>query len=86
MAFVADCVHRLDVNGDTSRVSQFYTVLHNADGTSRGLIKPDDPDFEIACEALRDVTQLEFFFDQVDIAAEYLFPGGPVCDIHANVY
>jgi hypothetical protein len=70
VAFVIDCIRRLALNTKASRVSQFDAVLHNRDGTSRGLIAPDNPDFQVACEALRDVKQLEFFFDQVDITTE----------------
>jgi len=69
-AFVVGCVRMLGLEAQASRLSQFYDVLHKLDGTSKGLIEPGAPGFQIACEALRDLTQLEFFFDQVDIASE----------------
>jgi hypothetical protein len=70
VAFVTSCICKLGLRTCASRFSQFHTVLHNPDGTPRGVIRPSDPDFPIACEALRDVTQLEFFFDQVDVPSE----------------
>jgi hypothetical protein len=69
-AFVVGCVRALGLKAEASRLSQFYDVLHNLDGTSKGMIEPGDPGFQIACEALRDLTQLEFVFDQADLASE----------------
>jgi len=48
-----------------SRIRRMYSAICNDDGSSRGLIAENDPNFDIAREALRDFSQLEFFFDQI---------------------
>lgn len=48
-----------------SRIRHMYSAVCNKDGSSRGLISEKDPNFDIAKEALRDFSQLEFFFDQI---------------------
>jgi hypothetical protein len=48
-----------------SRINATYHSVCNNDGSSRGLIPEDDPNFSISLEALRDFRQLEFFFDQI---------------------
>ena len=47
-----------------SRFKRLYNAVCNDDGSSRGYIPESDPHFESAREALRDISQLEFFFDQ----------------------
>ncbi len=49
----------------SSRFKRLHNAVCNDDGSSRGCISEDDSLFEIAREALRDVSQLEFFFDQI---------------------
>lgn len=48
-----------------SRIRNMYSAVCNDDGSSRGLIPENDPNFDMAREALRDFSQLEFFFDQI---------------------
>lgn len=36
----------------------------------KGIITSDKPEFQIACEAIRDIIQLEFFFDVVNLNTE----------------
>lgn len=68
--FVVDSIVSLGQNvRPSSRLDLMKRAMLNPDGTGRD-IKPGDPDFEIACEAIRDFTQLEFFFDQVNISSE----------------
>lgn len=68
--FVVNSIASLGLNVQSgSRFDLMYKTLHNPDGTSRD-IKPDNPNFGVACEALRDITQLEFFFDQVNLNSE----------------
>jgi len=68
--FVVNSIASLGLNVQSgSRFDLMYKTLHNPDGTSRD-IKPDDPNFGVACEALRDITQLEYFFDVVDLSIE----------------
>lgn len=50
---------------ENSRFIQMYKSVCKEDGNSRGFIREDDPNFDIALEALRDFSQLEFFFDQI---------------------
>jgi len=50
---------------EESRIRHMYSAVCNDDGSSRGLIPENDPDFNVAREALRDFSQLEFFFDQI---------------------
>jgi len=50
---------------ERSRIKTIYRSVCNDDGSSRGLIQENDPDFDITREALRDFKQLEFFFDQI---------------------
>jgi hypothetical protein len=54
----------VDVPGG-SRISDMYKAICNENGSSRGLILKTDADFNVAREALRDFSQLEFYFDQV---------------------
>jgi len=69
--FVIDSVYSLGLNVPCgSRFMKMHRVLHNSDGTCRDYIDPDDADFEIALEALRDMRQLEFFFDQFNLDSE----------------
>jgi len=49
----------------SSRFKRMYDVVCNPDGTSRGYIAHGSLDFETAREALRDISQLEFFFAQI---------------------
>lgn len=49
----------------SSRFTRFHDAVCNDDGSSRGRIPESDPHFESAREALRDISQLEFFFDQI---------------------
>jgi len=49
----------------SSRFMRMHSALCNDDGSSRGYISEDDSLFETAREALRDISQLEFFFDQI---------------------
>jgi hypothetical protein len=42
-----------------------YKAVCNKDGSSRGLILETDANFNVAREALRDFSQLEFFFDKI---------------------
>lgn len=68
--FVVDSIESLGLNVRAgSRLDLMKQVLIDPDGTGR-YIRPDDPDFEVACEAIRDITQLEFFFDQVNLSSE----------------
>lgn len=68
--FVVNSIECLGLNVRSgSRLDLMNALLRNPDGTGR-YVKPDDPDFEVACEALRDITQLEFFFDQIDLSSE----------------
>ena len=48
-----------------SRIKRMYSAVCNDDGSPRGFIPENDPNFDIAREALRDFSQLEFFFDQI---------------------
>jgi len=65
--FIIDSVRSLGLNiHPDSRLMRMYRVLCKPDGTSRGTIEPTDPDFQTALEALRDITQLEFVFDQIN--------------------
>ncbi len=48
-----------------SRLMCMYNSVCNSDGSSRGLISEDMPNFQIARETLRDLTILEFYFDKV---------------------
>ena len=60
---------------ERSRIKTMYRSVCNDDGSSRGWIPENDPNFDIAREALRDFKQLEFFFDQIGndaLKAEYL--------------
>ena len=50
---------------EDSRIKRMYSAVCNDDGSSRGFIPENDPNFDIAREALRDFLQLEFFFDQI---------------------
>jgi hypothetical protein len=47
-----------------SRFMREYKAVCNDDGSSRGYILENNSHFVFALEALRDITQLEFFFDQ----------------------
>ena len=40
-----------------------HHVLRTEDGSPRGIIQPDNPDFEIGLEAYRDVQHLEFILE-----------------------
>jgi len=51
---------------NNSRLLLEYKSVCNDNGSSRGFIQEDDPNFDIALEAQRDFRQLEFFFDQID--------------------
>jgi hypothetical protein len=50
---------------EDSRIKSMYNSVCNEDGSSRGFISENNPDFNVAREALRDFSQLEFFFDQI---------------------
>ena len=50
---------------EDSRIKSMYDSVCKEDGSSRGLISEKDQNFDIAREALRDLSQLEFFFDQI---------------------
>lgn len=64
--YVIDQLDRLGLGVPTeSRLRRMYSAVCNSDGTSRGFIAENDPDFNTALEALRDFSQLEFFFEQV---------------------
>ena len=68
--FVVNSIVSLGINVRSgSRLDLMKRALLNPDGTGR-YIKPDDTQFEVACEAIRDITQLEFFFDQVNLGSE----------------
>lgn len=49
----------------SSRFIRMDKGVCNDDGGSRGFISETDPEFDHAREALRDFSQLEFFFDQI---------------------
>ncbi len=51
---------------ENSRFIQMYKSVCNENVTSRGLILEDDPNFDIAIEAQRDLRQLEFIFEQIN--------------------
>lgn len=68
--FVVNSIESLGIDvRPGSRLNLMKGVLLNPNGTGRH-IKSDDPQFEIACEAIRDITQLEFFFEQVNLCSE----------------
>lgn len=68
--FVVDSIVSLGLNvRPGSRLDLMKRALLNPDGTGR-YIKPEDKDFEVTCEAIRDITQLEFFFDRVNLSSE----------------
>lgn len=70
VTFVVDSIVSLGINVRSgSRLDLMNRALLNNDGTGRH-IKPDDTQWEVACEAIRDITQLEFFFDQVNLGSE----------------
>lgn len=50
---------------EDSRIKSMYDSVCEKDGSSRGLISEKDQNFNITREALRDFSQLEFFFDQI---------------------
>jgi hypothetical protein len=52
-----------------SRIEDMYKAVCNKNGSSRGFIPENDPDFDVAKEALRDFTQLEFYFDSAKALA-----------------
>jgi len=55
---------------EDSRIKSMYKSVCKDDGSSRGLIPETDEKFREAREALRDIRQFEFFFDQVNDSAE----------------
>lgn len=64
--FVFESVGSLGLNlRPGSRLDAMCKSLKNQDGTWRNFIRATDQDFSFACEALRDLTLLEFFFDQI---------------------
>ena len=57
---------QLGINiAENSRFMREYKAVCNDDGSSRGYILENDSNFVFALEALRDISQLEFFFDQI---------------------
>ena len=50
---------------NSSRIKDTYRAICNDDGSTRGLISEKDATFNEAREALRDFSQLEFFFEQI---------------------
>ncbi len=65
-AYVLDQLEEFGVEVPAeSRLKGMYSALCNDDGTSRGFIPANTPEFETAMEGLRDFSQMEFFFDQV---------------------
>jgi hypothetical protein len=51
---------RVDVSSRWGKLRQLFFA---ADGTPRGIVPPDDPDFELVLEGQRDLNQLSFVFD-----------------------
>ena len=69
--FVLDSLGNLGINVPPgSRFDRMCRVLRNPDGSSRGVIPEDDPDYQVAHEALRDVTELEFVFEHGRLDAD----------------
>lgn len=50
----------------SSRFTRLRDAVCNDDGGSRGYISENNSHFETAREALRDIRQLEFFFEQIE--------------------
>ena len=48
-----------------SRIMRMHQALCKQNGTPSAVVQPGDPNFEIACESMRDIQQLEFIFDQL---------------------
>ncbi len=55
-----------------SRFGKMYYALCNLDGSARPIVDQNDSNFEIAREAIRDVRQLEFVFDQLTTIPTFL--------------
>ena len=51
---------RVDVSSRWGKLRQLFFA---ADGAPRGIVLPDDPDFELVLEGQRDLNQLSFGFD-----------------------
>lgn len=66
-------IHKLESLGiklhSQSRLMKMHDVLVDKDGVPRR-ISPDDSNFEVALEAIRDVLQFEFILDQIDVEAD----------------
>jgi hypothetical protein len=64
--YVIQEFRQLGINiAENSRFMREYKAVCNDDGSSRGYILENDSNFAFALEALRDISQLEFFFDQI---------------------
>jgi len=50
---------------NSSRIKDTYRAICNDDGSTRGFISEKDVNFNEAREAMRDFSQLEFFFEQI---------------------
>ena len=63
-SFVIKSIRELGVQPHAeSRLMRMYRVLTDPTRRVDPVIRPDDPDIEIARESTRDITQLEFVFD-----------------------
>jgi hypothetical protein len=69
--FVLDSLGELGINVPPgSRLDRMCRVLRNPDGSSRGVIPEGDSDYQVAREALRDITELEFVFEHGHLDAD----------------